>query len=85
MADPKEMRKGGFGAFAAIHRERREARPAAARQAREQPSAEPAAGPAERALSESRPAAASERPRRVRADKTTVLPPDAGGTGPRHR
>ena len=30
MADPTEMKKGGFGAFAAMHRERHAARPAPA-------------------------------------------------------
>ena len=88
MADPTEMKKGGFGAFAAMHRERYAARAAAARGG---PSAEPGREPAAAPVVGPADVPAGERgaepgvPPRIRADKTTVRPPGAGGTVPRGR
>lgn len=80
-----ELKKGGFRAFAVVHRARCAARAAAAAAAARGPgaqsSAEPGGEPDAASVVGPAGVAGGERaaeprvPRRVRADKTTVLPP----------
>ena len=72
MLDPQEMKKGGFGAAAAMAWERQAARDAANQQGKSAASnPEPAEG-AEGAAND---------PRAHRAEKTTKRPPSAAGAG----